>query len=507
MTQPPVGVIQFGSQFTQLIVRKIRELGIYSEMVDWEQAEAWIRANHPRAIILSGGPKSVTTAGSPTIDLQLIQGIPTLGICYGMQLLAQLQGGEVVKGHAGEFGVECFQEIAEGIASHLESQSALMSHGDQVVKVPNGFTVTASTEKCPIAAMENRAQKVFGLQWHPEVSHSKSGKEILRRFLFDEAGLEINWTSEGFIDAQIKEIQSKVGGQSVICAVSGGVDSTVMAALMHRAIGKQAVFVFVDTGLLRKNEGGEVAHNYRSVLGIDLHVVDASDQYFRALKGVSDPEAKRKIIGTEFINVFQNEKSLWADCGFLAQGTLYPDVIESGTSSAAKIKSHHNVGGLPETLKLPLIEPFRFLFKDEVRAVGRLLGIPNAMVEREPFPGPGLGIRVVGEVTKERVKRVQEADAIYREELKKRGLTTHIWQSYAGMLDCKTVGVQGDERTYTEPIVLRAIESTDGMTVTAVDLPISELKEIAKIISDRVEGVNRVLYDLSGKPPATVELE
>lgn len=507
MTQPPVGVIQFGSQYTQLIVRKIRELGLYSEMVDWAHAPAWIAANHPQAIILSGGPKSVTSSGSPTIDLSLIEGIPTLGICYGMQLLAQLKGGKVVKGHAGEFGVETFAPHGESLVNNLDSQLALMSHGDQVSEVPEGFTVTASTEKCPIAAMENRSDKIYGLQWHPEVSHSRAGKEILRRFCFDIAGLVVNWTSEGFIESQVKEIRATVADRKVICAVSGGVDSTVMAALMHRAIGANAIFVFVDTGLLRKDEAEEVAYNYRSRLGIDLHVVNASDRFFEALKGVTEPEAKRKIIGAEFVNVFQNAKSLWSDCAFLAQGTLYPDVIESGTSSAAKIKSHHNVGGLPETLKLPLIEPFRYLFKDEVRAVGRLLEIPAQMIDREPFPGPGLGIRVVGEVTPDRVKRVQEADAIFREELRKRDLRGSIWQSYAAMLDCKTVGVQGDERTYTEPIVLRAIESTDGMTVTAVDLPISELKDIAKMISDRVPGVNRVLYDLSGKPPATVELE
>ncbi len=507
MTQSPVGVIQFGSQFSQLIVRKIRELGVYAELVEWEQAAAWIHKNSPPAIVLSGGPKSVNQEKPPQIDFDLLKGLPILGVCYGMQLIAQQFGGEVEAGTAGEFGVAEFEPIGSSLVSGLKSKQVLMSHGDHVVKAPPGFVVTARTEDCSIAAMENSNSKMYGLQWHPEVAHTIEGKEILKRFLFNKAGLEVNWTSEGFVESQVKAIQEKAGDQKVLCAVSGGVDSTVMAALFDRAIGSHAIFVFVDSGLLRKNESQEVARTYQEILKVKLNTVNASNQYFQALKGVTEPELKRKAIGLEFVKVFQTESMPWSDCRFLAQGTLYPDVIESGSSSASKIKSHHNVGGLPESLKLPLIEPFRYLFKDEVRSVGRVLGLPENIVNREPFPGPGLSIRILGEVTKERVAILQEVDAIYRSELKERGFSKMIWQSYAALLNAKTVGVQGDERTYLESVALRAVESTDGMTATPVALPISDLIDISQRITNQVRGVNRVFYDISGKPPATIELE
>lgn len=507
MTQGPVAVIDFGGQYTQLIVRRVRELGIYSEMVPWTKADAWFVENTPSAVVLSGGPKSVLAPGAPSIDFRHLDGIPVLGICYGLQLMADRLGGKVHKVQSREYGERTFDVCADGILSNLDNHTVWMSHGDQVMAAPTGFTVTASTDSCPIAAFEDPTRHLYGVQFHPEVTHTPCGREILRRFVFDAAKLNVNWTSERFIEEQTEDIRRRVGSKKVLCAVSGGVDSMVLAGLLIKAIGEQAVCVFVDTGLLRKGEATQVAKTFAETYKSKLHVYDSSERFFGVLEGVTDPETKRKRIGAEFINVFHDHAEDLEGCDFLAQGTLYPDVIESGSASADTIKTHHNVGGLPDWLKLELIEPFRWLFKDEVRAVGRALGVPEEIVEREPFPGPGLAVRIVGEVTRERVAIVQEADWIFRSELRSRGLNREIWQSYAGLLDVKSVGVMGDERTYQRPIVLRAVVSEDAMTAKAANIPFEALEAVANRIVNEVSGVNRVLYDLTSKPPATIELE
>jgi len=517
-------VVDFGGQYTQLIVRRVREMGVYSEMVPWPTAEAKIREVQPDAVILSGGPKSVLEECAPTIDFEVLKGIPTLGICYGQQLMAYRLGGHIERGTAREYGKRTIKPLplvpmaraAEGegvgvggssLVSDLVSNQVWMSHGDHVEKVPKGFTVTASTDSCNIAGMENDAAQMYAVQFHPEVSHTPDGKTILHRFLFDKAKLKGDWTSESFIEDQIASIRAQVGDGKVLCAVSGGVDSAVMAALLIEAIGERALCVFVDHGLLRKNEAEQVKETFLGHFKANLKVFDAKDQFFGELKGVTEPERKRKIIGEQFVKVFEQHADELKDCDFLAQGTLYPDVIESGSPTAAKIKTHHNVGGLPDWMRMKLIEPLRWLFKDEVRAVGRKLGLPEDMVEREPFPGPGLAVRIVGEVTREHVRIVQEADYIFREELRKNGLHKGIWQSYAALLDIKSVGVMGDERTYQQPIVLRAVASEDAMTAHAVDIPFAVLDHVATRIVNEVQGVNRVFYDLTSKPPATIELE
>lgn len=530
MTHQAVFVIDFGGQYTQLIVRRVREFGIYSEMIPWTEAEARIRAAKPDAVILSGGPRSVLEEGAPTIDFSVLDGIPVLGICYGQQLMAHRTGGLVEKVSHKEYGhrilvptptgsvvneevVDSEESIRETrgsgyLVSNLEHYQVWMSHGDQVIEVPPGFKVTASTDSCPVAAMENPNLRRYGVQFHPEVSHTPSGNEVLRRFLIDVAQLKKDWTSESFIEEQIESIRATVGETGkVLCAVSGGVDSSVMAALLIKAIGDRAVCVFVDHGLMRKGEAEQVIETFTNHFGANLKAFHEHDRFFGALAGQTDPEVKRKAVGAQFIAVFEEHANELSECEFLAQGTLYPDVIESGSPTAAKIKSHHNVGGLPDWMKMKLIEPLRWLFKDEVRAVGRKLGLPDDMVDREPFPGPGLAVRVLGEVTPERVKMVQDADWIFRTELRERGLNKGIWQSYAALLDVKSVGVMGDERTYEQPIVLRAVESEDAMTARAVALPFDALELIASRIVNEVNGVNRVFYDLTSKPPATIELE
>lgn len=502
-----VAVIDFGGQYTQLIVRKVRELGVYSEMIAWSEAEQWLSSHNPKAVILSGGPRSTLETDAPTLNFSAIKGLPTLGICYGQQLMAMKLGGKVEAANSKEYGMRSVEIVRGSFLDGLESSQVWMSHGDQVLALPPGFRLAASTESCPIAAFQNDKERLFGVQFHPEVTHTKAGKEVLRRFLFDLAQLEPNWTSESFIEAEVSRIRNEVGDNRVLCAVSGGVDSSVMAALLIKAIGDRAICVFVDTGLLRYQESEDVVRTFCDHFHANLHAYNASDQFFQSLKGVTEPEAKRKIVGAEFINVFQAHSQDWSDCKYLAQGTLYPDVIESGSSTAATIKSHHNVKGLPAWLNMKLIEPLKWLFKDEVREVGRRLGLPDQMVEREPFPGPGLAIRIVGEVTRERVATVQQADHIFRSELQKRGLSTGIWQSYAALLDIRSVGVKGDERTYQHPIVLRAVESEDAMTANAANLPIKDLQEIATRIVNEVPDVNRVFYDLTSKPPSTIELE
>jgi GMP synthase (glutamine-hydrolysing) len=506
MSHQTVLVVDFGGQYTQLIVRRVREFGVFSEMVAWNQAAAYLEKTRPSAVILSGGPRSVLEADAPTLDLSLLAGIPVLGICYGQQLMAHRLGGKVAGADSKEYGLRHL-DSTKGFLAGLASNEVWMSHGDQVLEVPPGFHVIAHTDSCPIAGFENEATQQYGVQFHPEVTHTLDGKTVLRRFLFEKAGLLSDWTSASFIDEQVAAIRAEVGDKKVLCAVSGGVDSSVMAALLIKAIGHNAVCVFVDTGLLRKGEAEQVRSTFIDHFQANLRVFDSSEQFFGALAGKTDPEAKRKAVGAEFIRVFEKHANELKDCEFLAQGTLYPDVIESGSSTAAKIKTHHNVGGLPDWMKMRLIEPLRWLFKDEVRNVGRRLGLPDDMVDREPFPGPGLAVRILGEVTPERVRMTQDADAIFRDELKARGLDKGIWQSYAALLDVKTVGVMGDERTYEQPIVLRAVESEDAMTAKPVGLPFEVLATIASRIVNEVNGVNRVFYDLTSKPPATIELE
>lgn len=506
MTHQKILVVDFGGQYTQLIVRRIREFGVYSEMVAWNTAAEKIREVQPTAVVLSGGPRSVLEENAPTLDFDVLEGIPVLGICYGQQLMAKQLGGKVENASHKEYGLRNL-ESKSGLVSSMEADQVWMSHGDQVVEVPSGFVVTSHTDSCPVAAMENDAQKRYGVQFHPEVTHSISGKALLKAFL-DKAGLNGDWTTENFIEEEVAKIRETVGETGkVLCAVSGGVDSSVLAALLIRAIGDRALCVFVDHGLLRKGEADQVIETFRDHFKANLKAFHEHDRFFGALKGITEPEAKRKSIGAQFIHVFEDHASELQGCDFLAQGTLYPDVIESGSSTSAKIKSHHNVGGLPDWMTMKLVEPLRWLFKDEVRAVGRALGLPDEMVDREPFPGPGLGVRVLGEVTPERVKMVQDADAIFRAELHIRGLNKGIWQSYAALLDVRSVGVMGDERTYEQPIVLRAVESEDAMTARAVNLPFEVLELIASRIVNEVDGVNRVFYDLTSKPPATIELE
>ncbi len=507
MKHQTVLVVDFGGQYTQLIVRRVREMGIYSEMVPYTTAAERIKEMTPDAVILSGGPRSTLEPGAPSIDFSVLEGIPVLGICYGQQLMAKMLGGIVANANHKEYGHRVLETVSGSLVGDLPNNQVWMSHGDQVELVPTGFEITATTDSCPVAAFENNATKQYGVQFHIEVTHTPEGKTVLRRFLFEKVGLRGDWTSESFIEEEISRIREIVGDGKVLCAVSGGVDSSVMAALLIRAIGDRAVCVFVDHGLLRKGEAEQVEATFRGHFNANLHVFDEKARFFGELAGVTEPERKRKIIGAEFVRVFEIHADELRGCDFLAQGTLYPDVIESGSSTAAKIKTHHNVGGLPDWMRMKLIEPLRWLFKDEVREVGRRLGLPEEMVEREPFPGPGLAVRILGEVTPERVAMTQEADWIFRSELRSRGLHKGIWQSYAALLDVKSVGVMGDERTYEQPIVLRAVESEDAMTARAVNIPFEALEAIAARIVNEVNGVNRVFYDLTSKPPATIELE
>ncbi len=516
MQKVPIVILDFGSQYTQLIARRLREGGVYCEIYPYFEEIEKIKAKSPQGIIFSGGPASVYEEGAPKVDKKIYElGVPILGICYGMQLIATDFGGEVVRALEHEYGkAKLYFDPIHGKVSPLfagtkDGQIVWMSHGDKVVKLPDGFVRIAHTDNSPYAAIANEEKAIYALQFHPEVSHSEEGAKILQNFAINIAKVEPNWDMGHFAKEQIEKIRKTVGSDKVLCALSGGVDSSVVTALLYEAIGDQLIPVFVDNGLLREGEREKVEHVFKNMLKVPLIVIDARERFLQALRGVTDPEQKRKIIGHTFIEVFEEEAKKHKDVKYLAQGTLYPDVIESVSvkGPSETIKSHHNVGGLPDWMQFELIEPLRELFKDEVRKLGLELGLPKEMVYRHPFPGPGLAIRILGEVTPKALELVRRADTILLEEIKAHGLYEKLWQSFAVLLNVRSVGVMGDKRTYENTVALRIVESSDGMTATFAHIPHDLLELISNRIINEVDGINRVVFDITSKPPGTIEWE
>ena len=509
--QETVIIVDFGGQYAQLIARRVRECGVYCEILPYTKTAADILAHEPKGIILSGGPSSVNAEGAPKMDKAVFQaGIPVLGICYGMQLMCSELGGRVARPDKHEYGHTLFYRdgscpLFDGVS---EKTAVWMSHGDSVADMPAGFGLAGHTDLTPTAAVADEARRLYGVQFHPEVVHTEEGTQMLKNFLFGVCRCEGGWSMGSYIDIAVEQIREQVGPHKVICALSGGVDSSVAAVLVHRAIGDQLTCVFVDHGFLRLGEAEQVVDTFKNKFHMNLIHVDASKHFMSLLEGVTEPEKKRKIIGAEFIHTFQQEADKLDDVKFLVQGTLYPDVVESGTATAATIKSHHNVGGLPKDMKFQLIEPLRELFKDEVRELGRQLHMPEEVVNRQPFPGPGLAIRIIGDITEERLDILCRADFIVRDVIEKRGLYNSIWQSFAILpAAIRSVGVMGDERTYDYTVGIRAVTSSDGMTADYVRFPWEVLDEMSRRIVNEVEGVNRVVYDITSKPPSTIEWE
>lgn len=508
----PILILDFGSQFTQLIARRIRELNVYCEIHPFNVPFSTIESFGAKGIVLSGGPSSVYAADAPIPDQRIYSlGVPVLGICYGLQLIAFQNGGAVTKAPRREFGrAQLLMDDNTDIFKNLTQQTEVwMSHGDEVTTMPAGFEKIAHSENAGICAIRNSARRIYGIQFHPEVVHTKEGKKVLSNFVRDICGCSGNWNAESFIESAIAGIRAKVGNKKVLCALSGGVDSSVAAVLLHKAIGDQLFCIHIDNGLMRRGESEQVVKTFRDEYHIALDFVDGTDTFLTRLAGVTDPEKKRKIIGNTFIDIFDAEAKKVAGADFLAQGTLYPDVIESVSfkGPSQTIKTHHNVGGLPETMNLKLIEPFRELFKDEVRAVGRKLGLSEYLIDRHPFPGPGLAIRILGDITKERLEVLRSADEIFIGELRKQDLYHTTWQAFAVLLPVQSVGVMGDERTYENTVALRAVTSVDGMTADWAHLPYEFLAHVSNRIINEVRGINRVVYDISSKPPATIEWE
>ncbi|RLB43677.1 MAG: GMP synthase (glutamine-hydrolyzing) [Deltaproteobacteria bacterium] len=507
-------VLDFGSQYTQLIARRIREAHVYCEIHPYDMELDDIREFSPKGIVLSGGPLSVYDKDAPLLDSRILDlGIPVLGICYGMQYMTYALGGTVGRAQEREYGHAVIEilddkDLFHGLGQE-DGEVVWMSHGDRIEKMPPGFIVLARSKNSPVAAMADRKKRLYGVQFHPEVAHTPKGAKVLSNFLFEICGCEPSWTMASFVRRTIRSLRDQIGKERVICGISGGVDSSVTAVLLHKAVGKQLSCIFVDNGLLRRGETEEVMELFGKRYGMDLHLVDASQHFLRKLKGITDPEKKRKIIGREFIRVFEKKAKELGKITYLAQGTLYPDVIESVSfkGPSATIKSHHNVGGLPSVMRLKLVEPLRELFKDEVRQVGRELGLPNELVMRQPFPGPGLAVRILGEVTEKRLEILRAADVIVLDEIRGAGLYEKVWQAFAVLLPVRTVGVMGDERTYEHVIAVRIVDSLDAMTADWTRVPYDVLARISNRIINKVKGVNRVVYDISSKPPSTIEWE